>query len=98
MIAMLAHWNHWDDPWISLQHFVNETFLLLLGLIYIVLSAAYDLPYDSMETAGDYVIVLVVAFVVFNIIIIVYDVVMFLRLHLLRMRALVAYRSTRMTI
>ena len=51
-----------------------------------------------METAGNYVIALVILFILFNIVIIIYDVVRFLRLHLFRMRAIVAHRRTRMTI
>jgi len=63
-----------------------------------VLSNAFDLSYVEMESAGSFVIALVVLFIVFNIVIMVYDICKFLRIHLVRMRVLIDHRCTRMTI
>jgi hypothetical protein len=51
-----------------------------------------------MEQAGWFVIALVVIFIVFNFVILLYDVSMFMRIHLMRTQKLVERRRTRMTI
>ena len=63
-----------------------------------MLSNAFDLSYVEMENAGNFVIALVVLFIVFNMVIMVYDVCKFLRIYLKRMRDIIDHRCTRLTI
>jgi len=98
MISLLAQWNLWEDSWIGLQHVFNEVFLITICMTLLVLSNAFDLPYSRMEQAGWFVIALVVIFIVFNFVILLYDVSMFMRIHLMRTQKLVERRRTRMTI
>ena len=98
MISLLAQWNLWEDSWIGLQHVVNEVFLIIICMTLIVLSNAFDLPYIRMEQAGGFIITHVVIFVLFNLVILLYDVSVFIRTHLKRTQILVERRRTRMTI
>ena len=81
-----------------MQHFVNELFLVLLCLTYLVFSNAYELPHSTVDGSDKFIIGIIVLFIVFNIVVIIYDVCKFLRLHLKRMRAIVEHRRTRYTI
>ena len=99
MLSLLSQqWHLWDDYWISVQHLVNEIFLSILCLALIVLSNAYILPYTMVDASTEVFIALLVLFILFNAAVIIYDLCKFLRLHLLRMRAIIEHRRTRYTI
>ena len=99
MLSLLSQqWYLWDDYWISVQHLVNELFLSILCLALIVLSNAYILPYTTVDASTEVFITLLVLFILFNAAVLIYDLCKFLRLHLLRMRAIIDHRRTRYTI
>jgi len=96
--SMHSMWNLWDDDWIALQHFVNECFLGVIGLILLVISNGFQLRYGQIDMAGWVIVFLIVAFIVFNAVMLVYDAYRLLRLHVIRMRNIVEYRRQRYTI
>ena len=97
-LSILSLSTLWDQSWIGIQHFTNECFLTLLALILMVVSNGFILTWDSVDNAGIIVIALVIAFIVFNWVIIIYDICLLLRLHLIRARGIIEHRSTRFTI
>ena len=98
MISLIVRGNLWEDFWISIQHFFNEFFLITICFTLIILSNAFNLSDRVIEHAGNFVIVLVVVFIVFNILILVYDALMFLRTHSKRKQFLITQRKTRKTV
>ena len=98
MLSLLSQWNLWEDYWIGIQHLVNEIFLVLFCLALIVLSNAYILPYSMVDSSTEVFVTLLVFFILFNASVLIYDLCKFLRLHLLRMRAIIEHRRTRYTI
>jgi len=96
--SLLSFFRLWEENHIALQHFVNEYFLGLLALILIVVSNGFILSYDEIDIAGNFVIYLVVVYVVFNWVMIIYDAVLILQLHFARMKGILKHRETRYTI
>lgn len=100
MISLLSQQagSLWEDYWIAYQYLINEVFLILFCIALIVLSNAYILPYAMVDASTEVFIAMMVFFIIFNCCVLVYDLCMFLRLHMLRMRAIVVHRRTRYTI
>ena len=98
MLSLLAIGNLWDESWIALQHFVNEIAIVLLCLTYLVMSNAFQPTYKMVDDSTHFILAFVIILLTFNFAILVYDVWRHLRIHLKRMRAIIAHRRTRYTI
>ena len=84
-----------EDWWIKYQFIVNEVILYALCLCVMLFARDFAKDWRFMESLSWVMIVLVIAFILFNWAVLIYDFVHFVRLHLRRYKKLVAFRGTR---
>ena len=72
-LTMLVKGNLWQDSWIALQHTVNEIVVGLFVLTSLAVSQSFIIGIEMRDASGWFLVSLLMAFLVFNVAIIIYD-------------------------